>query len=72
MGISAIPRRGPGEDRTRTFAFARPFISNPDLVERFANDWPLADSSDMSGWYSFDEKGYADFPRHDPSKAAVN
>jgi len=43
-------------------AFGRPFISNPDLVERFANDWPLADSSDMSGWYSFDEKGYADYP----------
>ena len=45
-------------------AFGRPFISNPDLVERFANDWPLADSSDMSGWYSNDEKGYADYPKH--------
>ena len=53
-------------------AFGRPFISNPDLVERFANDWPLADSSDMSGWYSFDEKGYADYPRHEQSKALVN
>ena len=45
-------------------AFGRPFISNPDLVERFANDWPLADSSDMSGWYSNDEKGYADYPKY--------
>ena len=23
-------------------AFGRPFISNPDLVERFENGWPLA------------------------------
>lgn len=45
-------------------AFGRPFISNPDLVERFTNDWNLADSSDMSGWYSFDEKGYVDFPTY--------
>lgn len=45
-------------------AFGRPYISNPDLVERFANNWPLADSSDMSTWYSFDEEGYVDFPRY--------
>ena len=52
-------------------AFGRPFISNPDLVERFANDWPLADSSDMSGWYSFDEKGYADFPNYPATQLAT-
>ena len=45
-------------------AFGRPFISNPDLVERFANEWPLAESADMSTWYSNDEKGYADFPKY--------
>ncbi len=45
-------------------AFGRPFISNPDLVERFANDWPLAEPADMSTWYSFDEKGYADYPKY--------
>ncbi|MGA1132824.1 MAG: alkene reductase [Prochlorotrichaceae cyanobacterium] len=43
-------------------AFGRPFISNPDLVERFANGWPLAAEAEMAVWYSFDEKGYADFP----------
>ena len=42
-------------------SFGRSFISNPDLVERFANDWPLAEMADMSVWYSFEEKGYADF-----------
>lgn len=52
-------------------AFGRPYISNPDLVERFANDWPLADSSDMSGWYSFDEKGYADYPKYTARPAAT-
>ncbi len=45
-------------------AFGRPYISNPDLVERFANDWPLAEAGDMSTWYSFDEKGYADYPNY--------
>ncbi len=43
-------------------AFGRPYISNPDLVERFANGWPLSDFSDMTGWYSFGPEGYADFP----------
>ncbi len=45
-------------------AFGRPYISNPDLAERFANDWPLAAPADMSVWYSFDEEGYADWPRY--------
>jgi N-ethylmaleimide reductase len=53
-------------------AFGRPFISNPDLVDRFANDWPLAKSADMSTWYSFDEKGYADFPKYVESAATVD
>ena len=44
-------------------AFGRPFISNPDLVERFANDWPLNPEADMSVWYSpTGAKGYTDFP----------
>jgi 2,4-dienoyl-CoA reductase-like NADH-dependent reductase (Old Yellow Enzyme family) len=44
-------------------AFGRPFISNPDLVERFANDWPLNPEADMSFWYSpTGAKGYTDFP----------
>ncbi len=51
-------------------AFGRPFISNPDLVDRFANDWPLAEPAEMSVWYSFDEKGYADFPNHVAAQAS--
>jgi 2,4-dienoyl-CoA reductase-like NADH-dependent reductase (Old Yellow Enzyme family) len=43
-------------------AFGRPYISNPDLVERFRNGWPLAEDAPMDVWYSFDERGYADWP----------
>lgn len=43
-------------------AFGRPFISNPDLVARFRNDWPLAPAAEMDVWYTPGEKGYADFP----------
>ncbi len=45
-------------------SFGRPYISNPDLVERFANGWPLNPEADMKVWYSFDEVGYTDFPRY--------
>lgn len=45
-------------------SFGRPFISNPDLVERFGHGWPLNPPSDMSTWYSFDEAGYTDFPSY--------
>lgn len=43
-------------------AFGRAYISNPDLVERFANDWPLNPPAEMSVWYSFGAEGYTDFP----------
>lgn len=44
-------------------AFGRPFISNPDLVERFRNNWPLASESNIADWYSpVGAKGYTDFP----------
>jgi N-ethylmaleimide reductase len=50
-------------------SFGRPFISNPDLVERFANGWPLNPLADQKVWYSFDPVGYADFPRYEASKS---
>jgi N-ethylmaleimide reductase len=46
-------------------SFGRPFISNPDLVERFANGWPLNPPAETKVWYSFDEVGYIDFPRYE-------
>ena len=50
-------------------AFGRSIISNPDLVERFANNWELNPDADVSVWYSFDAKGYTDFPTYQKSKA---
>lgn len=47
-------------------AFGRPFISSPDLVERFANGWPLSPPADMGVWYCFGPEGYADFPSYQP------
>ena len=43
-------------------AFGRPFINNPDLVERFKNNWPLSQDLDMDLFYTADEKGYTDYP----------
>jgi N-ethylmaleimide reductase len=44
-------------------AFGRPFLSNPDLVARLANDWPLA-APDMGTAYTPGPKGYIDYPVH--------
>jgi N-ethylmaleimide reductase len=43
-------------------AFGRPFINNPDLVERFKNNWPLSKDLKMDLFYTADEKGYTDYP----------
>jgi 2,4-dienoyl-CoA reductase-like NADH-dependent reductase (Old Yellow Enzyme family) len=42
-------------------AFGRPFIFNPDLVERFRRNIPLTDYSDMSHWYTSGPEGYTDY-----------
>jgi N-ethylmaleimide reductase len=44
-------------------AIGRPFISNPDLVERIARDLPLSPEAHPSTWYSSSTAaGYTDFP----------
>jgi len=42
-------------------AYGVPFISNPDLVERFRNDAPL-NEADATSFYGGSEKGYTDYP----------
>ena len=42
-------------------AFGRPYITNPDLVERFQNKWPLHPFEDMTYWYTPGPKGYSDY-----------
>jgi len=43
-------------------AFGRPFINNPDLVERISNNLPLNPILDASTFYTATEKGYTDYP----------
>lgn len=43
-------------------AFGRPFINNPDLVERLKNDCPLSKTLNMDLFYTPGEKGYTDYP----------
>ncbi|MCE9612216.1 MAG: alkene reductase [Chthoniobacter sp.] len=45
-------------------AFGRPFLSNPDLVERFVNGWELNPPADMKAWSAPTAAGYTDFPFH--------
>jgi N-ethylmaleimide reductase len=42
-------------------SFGRPFISNPDLPERFRQGAPL-NEYDSSTFYGGDERGYTDYP----------
>jgi 2,4-dienoyl-CoA reductase-like NADH-dependent reductase (Old Yellow Enzyme family) len=44
-------------------AIGRGFISNPDLVERMQNDWPLAEA-DRATFYGEGNKGYTDYPAY--------
>lgn len=42
-------------------AFGKPYIANPDLVERFKQNAPL-NQPDASTFYGGDAKGYTDYP----------
>jgi len=45
-------------------AIGRPFMNNPDLVERMENNWPLSEALNMDQFYTADEKGYTDYPTY--------
>ena len=50
------------DDHADLIAFGRPFISNPDLVERFSTGKPLNPEPDPSTWFSSSTaEGYTDF-----------
>jgi len=52
------------EGRADLVAIGRPFINNPDLVERIKNDWPLSTELDTNTFYTPGEKGYTDYPTY--------
>lgn len=49
------------EGKADFIAFGRPFISNPDLVERLRTGAPLA-APDMATFYTPGAEGYTDYP----------
>jgi N-ethylmaleimide reductase len=48
------------QDHADLICFGRPFISNPDLVNRFQNNLPL-ENAPKECWYGGGEKGYTDW-----------
>lgn len=49
-------------------AIGRPYLSNPDLVERWTNGWPEAGLPDMASWYTpAGAEGYTNFPAYQDS-----
>jgi len=52
-------------------AFGRPFINNPDLVERMKNDWPLSTDLRQELFYTEGTAGYTDYPIYKEQPVAV-
>lgn len=51
--------------------FGRLYISNPDLAERFKNNWPVAPPAEYPTWWQpTAEKGYTDWPFHQGNESA--
>jgi len=51
-------------------AFGRPYVANPDLVERFARGAAL-NAPDVETFYGGDDRGYLDYPTLDNAAAAT-
>jgi N-ethylmaleimide reductase len=66
MAISAV-----ASDAADMVAFGRPFISNPDLVNRLRFDEPLA-ALDATTLYGGGAAGYTDYPVFDGSDFGPN
>ncbi len=56
-----LAERELAEGRADLFSFGRPYIANPDLVERLATGAPLAEAP-KPYWYGGGANGYSDWP----------
>ena len=56
------------EERADAISFGRPFISNPDLVQRLASKAELTPDVQAT-WYSQGPEGYIDYPELEPQAA---
>jgi N-ethylmaleimide reductase len=43
-------------------SFGRPFLSNPDFVERVRSGGPFAEQAPKETWYGGGREGYANWP----------
>lgn len=60
---TALAERYLQEGYADLIGFGRPYISNPDLVERMANGWLLAEP-DRTTFYGGSDVGYTDYPAY--------
>ena len=51
------------DDQLDLVAFGKPFIANPDLVERMQNGWPIAEAPVQPSMAGKNERGYTDFAK---------
>jgi N-ethylmaleimide reductase len=51
-------------------AIGRPFIANPDLVERMKNDWPIVPADRSTFYGNSGARGYTDYPCYQTSSQA--
>jgi len=54
--------------RADAISYGRPFLANPDLVERFRQGAPL-NEGEMKTWYSQGPEGYIDYPTLEEQRA---
>jgi N-ethylmaleimide reductase len=54
-------------------AFGRPYMANPDLAERFQNDWPIVDEAPREFWFNHEKgaEGYTTYPAYNPEGSAA-
>jgi N-ethylmaleimide reductase len=60
-GFDLVKAQDAARDDRTLVAFGKPFISNPDLVDRLRNKFPL-NQPKFDLLYTPDEKGYSDYP----------
>ena len=51
-----------GKGEADLVSFGRPYLSNPDMVERIKKGAPLAEEAPKEAWYGGGREGYADWP----------
>lgn len=62
--LQGIPLRNRVVMAPDLISFGRPFTGNLDLVRRFIEGLPLAETAPPGVWYTPGAEGYTDYPVH--------